>query len=282
MRRQKQRNWKKWGMIGFVILLLILSFRYPPIGNSIRGGFHVVFSPVERFVSGIGSGTSNFFYFSSRIFSLQEENDQLRLENKNLQLQLDRMRNISTENQRLSELLAFKTNHANFSLVPGKVTSREGGYWSSSLTIDQGTEKGIQKDMPVIDGRGLIGIVRESWDGGARVQLLTDPRYAVGAIVQRSGSRVNGILEGNNANPGEPRLVNLPSDADIQVGDQIITSGLGEFYPEGILIGQITSVHKDEGGLLKAAWIEPVANLATVEEVFVLTRVVTDKVVKPK
>lgn len=268
--RRKKTGWKKWLVIALVILGLVLSFRFPIVGESVRGAFHTVAAPIESFLSQVGSGVSNGLSSFGNLFQLKEENQALKLENQRLKAQLLRTQEISSENARLMELLNLKKEKADFSLYPTRVVGRIGNYQNHFIVLKEGTEAGIQKEMPVLDGRGLAGIVRESWDGGAKVQLISDGNFAVGALVRRSGSRVTGVLEGNLEHPSTPRLINLPSDADVVIGDEIITSGLGGLYPKGILIGQVVSIHKDEGGLLKAAWVEPSAQLHRMEEVFVL------------
>lgn len=268
--RRKKTGWKKWILIALVFISLILSFRFPIVGETVRVAFHTVAAPVESSLSQIGRSLSNGFSSVGHVFQVKEENEELKQENQRLKTQLLRSQEVISENERLQELLQFKKERTDLSLYPTRVVGRSGNYQHFFIILKEGTEAGIQKEMPVLDGRGLVGIVRESWDGGSKVQLISDVDFAVGALVRRSGSRVTGVLEGNLDHPSTPRFINLPSDADIVVGDEIITSGLGGLYPKGLLIGQVISIHKDEGGLLKAAWIDPTAQIQRVEEVFVL------------
>ena len=269
--RRRNQSWKKWTLLLLVVAFLGLSLKFPGVGESIRNGFHAVLSPIERVVSSIGGSVSNGLSSTVHLFSLKEENTALKKENDRLNNQLLQSQELQEENRRLSELLGYKNLHTDWNFYPVRIIGREGSFQNFFLILSQGSEVGIQKDMPVVDGRGLVGIVRESWSGGARVQMITDSSYAVGAMVQRSGSRTSGVVEGNNDHPATPRLINLSSDADVQIGDDIVTSGLGGLYPKGILIGQVASIHKDEGGLLKAAWIEPSARINRMEEVLVMT-----------
>lgn len=273
MRRRQQWDWKRWGALGMIIMLIILSVTFPALGNSIRIGFHTVLGPIEQAISSGGDKLGNTISLIGRGFFLDAENQALQNENDSLQRQLLRSYELENENYRLTELIGYEKAHPELKLQLAKVYEREGSYRNFHFLIDRGTEAGIKKDMPVLDSRGLLGIVRESWDGGSKVQLIRDSQFAVGALIQRSGSRTVGVLEGNSDHPDTPRLINLPNDADIQIGDEVVTSGLGGLYPKGLLIGQVISIHKDEGGLLKAAWIEPAARISKVEEVFVLIAV---------
>lgn len=271
MSRRKKTNWKRWLFLFFIVVCLGLSLQFPVVGETIRTGVHNVFEPIEKGISKVGGGISGAFSSIGEIFTLKDENKALKEENDRLHRELRQAQGLQDENRRLTELLAYKKNHSDLILHPAQVVAREGSYQNFFILLNQGTEAGIEKEMPVLDSRGLMGIVRESWSGGSKVQLINDSNFAVGALVRRSGSRANGVLEGNTDHPNTPRLINLSSDADIQVGDEIITSGLGGLYPKGLLIGQVVSIHKDEGGLLKAAWIEPAAQINKTEEVFVLT-----------
>lgn len=269
--RRKKTNWKRWLFLFFILVCLGLSLQFPVVGETIRTSVHRIFDPIEKGMSKVGHGISSAFSSVGEIFTLKDENKVLKEENDRFQRELRQTQELQEENHRLAELLGYKKNHSDLVLYPAQVVAREGSYQNFFLLLDQGTEVGIQKEMPVLDSRGLIGIVRESWSGGSKVQLVNDSKFAVGALVRRSGSRTNGVLEGNLDHPNTPRMINLSSDADIQIGDEIITSGLGGLYPKGLLIGQVVSIHKDEGGLLKAAWVEPAARINKTEEVFVLT-----------
>lgn len=271
MSRRKKTNWKRWLFLFFIVVCLGLSLQFPVVGESIRNGVHNVFEPIEKGISKVGGGISGAFSSMGEVFTLKDENKVLKEENDRLHRELRQAQELQDENRRLTELLGYKKNHSDLILHPAQVVAREGSYQNFFMLLDQGTEAGIEKEMPVLDSRGLMGIVRESWSGGSKVQLINDSNFAVGALVRRSGSRANGVLEGNTDHPNTPRLINLSSDADVQIGDEIITSGLGGLYPKGLLIGQVVSIHKDEGGLLKAAWIEPAAQINKTEEVFVLT-----------
>jgi len=268
--RRRNNHWKRWAALVAIAVFLGMSLRFPNVGIFLRNGFHQIMEPIEEGLHFAGSSISEVFSFMGQLFSLKEENLKLIKENDRLNRQLLQSYELQEENYRLAEMLAYKRNHSELMLYPAQVVGREGSYQNFFLVLNQGIEAGIKKEMPVLDSRGLLGIVRESWDGGSRVQLIKDSNFAVGALVQRTGSRTIGVLEGNTEHPNTPRLINLPNDADIQVGDEIITSGLGGLYPKGLLIGRVVSIHKDEGGLLKAAWIEPAARLNKVEEVFIL------------
>ena len=136
------------------------------------------------------------------------------------------------------------------------------------IVINRGSEQGITKDMPVVTPQGLVGNVIQVFGNTAKVQLILDPRSAVGSLVQRTESRTAAIVEGSGTTPLSPRMVNLARDADIIKGDKVITSGWGGIYPKGLVVGEVTAVVNEEGGLLKYAVLKPAVDFDRLEEVF--------------
>lgn len=176
------------------------------------------------------------------------------------------------ENSRLRGLLDYKTSHPQYQLVTGAVISRDYGTWSNTMIIDIGTSDGIAKDMAVIAPTGVVGFISDVYPHSARVQLLTDPRTSIGAIVQRPESRVSSVVRGNGSVPTEPQFVNIAKDADILEGDTLVTSGFGSIYPKGLFIGTIVSIHQNGNDFVKYATIRPSVDFSKLEEVFVIIK----------
>ena len=139
------------------------------------------------------------------------------------------------------------------------------------VVINRGLADGLAVDMAVVTSMGLVGHLSEVGLNSSKVQLILDPRSSVGTLVQRPESRVAGIVEGDMNNPTMPRMVNIPKDADVQVGDVIVTSGFGGVYPKGIVVGHVKEVKNDEGGLLKYGVLETTVNFQKLEDVAVIT-----------
>lgn len=142
--------------------------------------------------------------------------------------------------------------------------------WTSMIIIDRGTQDGVNKDMAVVTEKGLVGTVVEASPNSSKVQLLLDPRSAVGTLVQRPESRVAGIVEGNPSDPMMPRMINIPRNADVVEGDTIVTSGFGGIYPKGLIVGTVSDVQNDSGGLLKIAILDPAVDFQKLEDVAVI------------
>lgn len=199
-----------------------------------------------------------------------EEMEQLRRENGVLRSRLTARDELLAENIRLRELLDFRATYPQYTLLGSHVISREYGTWSNTILIDRGENDGVQKYMPVMVPAGLVGFVSDAFPDSARVQLILDPRTAVGGIVQRPESRLAAIVTGSGNDPLHPEMIDIVKEGDIEVGDAIITSGYGGVYPKGILIGTVNAMEPDPSGVVKRAILEPAAPFGRLEEVFVI------------
>ena len=135
------------------------------------------------------------------------------------------------------------------------------------VVIDIGAEIGLLPDMPVVTGRGLVGRLVAVESGYSEVMLINDSRSAVAALVQRT--RAAGLVKGQI--DGTLVMDNISRDAEIEVGDIIITSGLGGVFPQGIIVGQVREVIRTDTAMFKQAVITPSADLPNLEVVLVVT-----------
>jgi rod shape-determining protein MreC len=232
----------------------------------------VVLAPVEYVTAQFGYVVRQAGTSTGQIVNVYRDNQALRAENEQLRQSYIDTTEILAENARLRAMLDYKKSAPQFDFVTAAVVARDPGTWTNIIIINRGTAHGIAKDMPVITSQGLVGNVVQAFSGTAKVQLVLDPRSAVGALVQRPESRVAAIVEGNGARPLSPRMVNLARDADIIKGDKVITSGFGGIYPKGLLLGEVVDVVNEEGGLLKYALLKPAVDFDRLEEVFVIVR----------
>lgn len=232
----------------------------------------VVLAPVEYVTSQFGYVVRQAGTSTGQIVNVYRDNQALRAENEQLHQSHIDTTEILAENARLRAMLDYKKSAPQFDFVTAAVVARDPGTWTNIIVINRGTAQGIAKDMPVVTSQGLVGNVVQAYSSTAKVQLILDPRSAVGALVQRPESRVAAIVEGNGARPLSPRMVNLARDADVIKGDQVITSGFGGIYPKGLMLGEVVDVVNEEGGLLKYAVLKPAVDFDRLEEVFVIVR----------
>ena len=135
-----------------------------------------------------------------------------------------------------------------------------------SLLLDRGRAAAVRSGMPVMVEHGLVGLVSATTPHAARAMLLLDRRSAVDAMVQRS--RARGLVRGLGTD--ELEFVFMVRGDDVQVGDEVITSGVGGVYPKGLRVGRITGVRAERSELLHSARLRPSVDFGRLEQVFVM------------
>lgn len=273
VRRSTDSNKKIWIIIFVIFSVFCIIFfaargRFTaPLGE--RAAITIL-APLQNVVSKIGNEIHYATAGIWEVVTVYKQNQMLKSEVEQLRDLNLQSNELASENERLRALLGYKESAKQFDLVTAEVVSRDSATWTDMIIINRGTNDGVKKDMAVITPQGLVGNVVESYGSYAKVQLLLDPRSAVGTIVQRPESRVAGIVEGNPGDKTLARMVNIPKDADVVEGDQIVTSGFGGIYPKGIAVGKVQRIENDEGGLLKYALLKPAVDFQRIEEVAVI------------
>lgn len=224
--------------------------------------FNILKSPLLllRIITGEIEGV--IFYHRNLVRNQKLEN-QIQL----LQQKINALQETYLENARLTTLLNLQKKIP-YKVIAARVIARAPDNWSSIVIIDKGSASGIKRDCVVLSYLGLLGRVMEISPSASKVMLINDPNMAVSAIVQRS--RQEGLISGTLGSSLIMRY--LPKDCDIKVSDAIITSGLTENYPKGLLIGRVTDIGEEFSGLSRYAIVRPAVNLATIEEVLVIVR----------
>ena len=235
-------------------------------------GVGLIISPFQNAVSWIGAKFTLMLTTIDDVVNVHEQNKALKTEIEELRAKNLAANEFEAENRRLKALLGYKEAATQFDLVAARVIGREATTWSSMVVINRGTSDGIANDMAVVTSMGLVGHISEAGINSSKVQLILDPRSSVGTLVQRPESRVAGIVEGDINNPNMPRMINIPKNSDVIVGDIIVTSGFGGIYPKGIVVGTIKDVQNEESGLLKYGVIETTVNFQKLEDVAVIVQ----------
>lgn len=230
----------------------------------------LIFSPFQGAVSWI---SDKFIFITTTvndIINVHEQNKALLAEIEELRAKNLAANEFEAENQRLRALVDYKQSATQFDLLAARVIGRDTATWSSTVVINRGSADGVENDMTVVTELGLVGHISETGINTSKVQLILDPRSSVGTLVQRPQSRVAGIVEGDINNPNMPRMINIPKNSDVIVGDMIVTSGFGGIYPKGIVVGTIKEIQNEESGLLKFGVIETNVNFQKLEDVAII------------
>ena len=144
--------------------------------------------------------------------------------------------------------------------------------WSRVMTLNKGTSSGIAVGNCVVDDQGnLVGVIREAGLNWSTITTILDTDSSLGARVFRTGETA--VAGGDLAlmSEGRLRLQYLSDSANLIKGDVIVTSGLGGYYPAGLVIGTVESVQTDDGGLARYAVLSPKCDVAAIQEMFIIT-----------
>ena len=222
-------------------------------------------APVQKVVwgviDGIGSIWRGYFY----LVGLEKENQALKKELQDLKLQMNRYREADLANQRLRALLNFKKSIAT-PLLPAQLVAFDPSGWFQTILIDKGRNDGVVRDMAVVSAEGLVGRVIGVSNHHAKVLLIIDGNSAVDAYIQRS--RARGVLVGLGRELCLLKYVQR--NEDVQVGDKVISSGMGGVFPKGLLVGTVQEVVRGSSGLFQRVEVEPAVNFSRLEEVMVV------------
>lgn len=271
VKREGETGRTAWLLIFITVSVFCIVF------FAARGRFVTPFSspavitllaPFQRAAAWAGAQVQGVVANVQDILTVHQQNQLLRSEVEQLRVQNVQANEYAAENIRLRELLGYTQSARQFDLVMARVIGREPTTWTRMIVIDRGTQHGVQKNMAVITARGLVGTVTDAGPISSKVQLILDPRSAAGALVQRS--RVAGVVKGTPDDAMHPRMVNVPKSQDMAVGDIVVTSGFGGIYPKGIMVGTVSAVKNDSGGLLHYAVIEPATDFQRLEDVAVI------------
>ena len=228
--------------------------------NPVKNGVNILVGQAERLYN---------YVFSYEM--LQAENEQLREEMAKRNEDIRNSQTYKEENERLRELLGLSEKHTDYEMEIANVVSWGGSGFGSTLTTSKGESAGLQKGMCAITESGqVVGLITETGANWATVATILDTTSEIGAYIFGSGYTC--IAQGTFElmDQGLLRASYLSSSATIRNNDQLLTSGDGDIYPPGLVIGSVTDVGDDETNVAKYAIIAPTMDLTTVEQVFII------------
>ena len=248
-------------------LMSVFSTTSSPLTN-LAG---VITSPFRSAYTALANWITDKQNYYQDVTALEEENTSLRRENAQLRAQLRQAETDSEENARLRELLNLREQIYDLELETAMVTEHEVTNWTSSLTLNKGTEHGVEVNDCVITETGaLVGVVSRVGLNWCTVLTIVDTDTSLGAQVYRTKDL--GLAVGDFSLMGENRLRldYLPADCQLLGGDLVLTSGLGGYYPSGLEIGTVEVVQPDDSGAASYAVLTPVADFDSLVEVFIV------------
>lgn len=254
---------------GLLAALLTYTLNLPNAASSnvLERGVGTVLAPLQAEVyrgAGLPLGLWENYL---ALVNVRVENRRLAEQIREMSTRLAAMEELEQENERLMALLNLRKN-VRERMVTARIIGEDVTPWFRTLTIDRGSDDGLGDGMPVLAAGGVVGQTVKVTANSSRVMLLTDNASGIAAVIQRS--RARGVVKGKGDN-----LCSLEfamRGEDVQVGDQVVTSGVGGLFPKGHLIGEVTMVKKGEYGVFQTVTIRPAVTIARLEEVVVALR----------
>lgn len=234
--------------------------------HRLQGGVQSLLAPVEG-VTGtpMAAVAEDAAEASADAGASEETLSQLRERNAELVGLLAQAEELRLENQRLQGLVNIVSAYG-IEGVTGRVVGRSTDAWNQTVTLDVGSDAGVEAGLTVVGATGVVGQVVSVAPGSCVVRLLTDPQSGAAALVQ--ASRAEGVVRGSLA--GVLYLENAAADAELNVGDVVLTSGLGGSYTRGLLIGTIVRVDGAAGDASRKVVVAPNDTAAPLEELTVV------------
>ena len=240
-----------------------------------RDCVNIIMTPLRGLADGIVEGLDGYAAYITEFDNLVEENERLRAENAELLEEVYKSRELEEQYQWISEYIELKMQHMDYDLTSAAVCGRENANYSTVFMLDAGTSAGIEKNMTVVTGDGVLGYISDVGLNWSKATSILESSSAVGVYTERSG--VTGVLEGNYSLSKEGLCIMnyLEEGADIEVGDRILTSGYGSVYPRGIIVGYVEKIEQNEFSRSVTAYVRP-ASLKDGEDKISKVMIVTD------
>lgn len=250
--------------VAFSIALFVLDLRFHAL-DIVRQAISLSTDPLQRLAQApLRMLTEGSDYFLT-LESVQEENRSLQAAQLAAAPTLLRLEQLEAENERLRQLLALQSREkAAGQAARILYTARDP--FARRVYLDKGQQQGLIPGQPVIDEGGIIGQITRVFPFSAEVSLVTDKNQAVPVQVQRTGQRSVTFGLGN----GQVELKYIPANADVQVGDMLVTSGLDGVYLPGFPVAKVIHVERDSAYAFARIIAAPLAAVESHTVVMVL------------
>ena len=269
--------------IGVVLVALFVPFfvlrtniKEPKQWNDLDKTVVAIMSPAQWIATVAARGVSNVWGDYVYLVDVKADNQRLSFENARLEERVRKLEQQEVENRRLKKLLGLRESFRG-DIVSAQVIGKEVTEFFRvlRLKLDRGG-RDVRKEMAVVALGGVVGVVQQVSGDTVDVKMVIDSDSAVDVVVERTGAR--GIIRGS----GDPTKFSLRVQYaervdDIEVGDLMVTSGVGRRFPRGVPVARVTRVLKREFGIYQEVEAVPTVDFTRVEEVLILTSPPTDE-----
>ncbi len=247
-------------------LLITVDYHGKGVLGLLKDIGFLVLKPVNYTVQNVVNRFEKYFQIFTQTESIHQKNWQLQQENREILHENAILKEKLAAYEQIAKMVQFK-EYYNYEMIPAQVIGREPSNWFHSVIIDMGSKDGVEIDMGVATYRGLVGKVIQVGHNTSEVILLIDQGCSMGALIQRT--REIGVIKGGTES-AYCYLDYIAHDADVQINDIVVTSGMGSSVPKGIIIGRIVAVRKEKHDLFQRILIKPEVDFNKLEEVYIV------------
>ena len=263
-----EKNYSAYRLIFMIVLSSVLMYQdyQGTYTIKLRSYLSASLYPIQYLINLPNNLQKSFYANFLNREEIISQNQRLKEENLNLKSQMQQIYRLESENKRLYELIDSKPKTENTYLF-ADIVSTSKILNKHQILINRGSRNGIKLGSSIVNADGIVGHVIRDQIFASEVLLISDLEHAIPVEIVRTGLRSIAIGTGEF---NKLKINTLPINSDIQKEDIIITSGLGDRYPEGFPVGTITEISREVGNPFLEIEILPFANLKTINEVWVI------------
>ena len=262
-------------VIGIIMAIALIMYSITYGSNIVTQGVNDVTNILGRLVSYPANSINDFIDSVSDLSNTYQENQSLKQKIDTIHELEVQLSELKRDNQKMKETLKLQDTLNDYTLVNATVIARNPDTWRDVITINKGSNDGIQPQMSVMSDNGLVGKVMDVNPTSARVALLSNADNTlvrVAAMIQNEKEPIYGTITGYDDKTNMLVMSQIQATQDIKVGDKVVTSGLGGISPNSLYIGTVEEVAMDRFGLYKEVKIRPAADTNDVRYVTVVIR----------
>ena len=253
------------------LIFISTSFFTDKLVAPLRDAVSMVVVPLQKGMNNLGLWTYDKYTTLQEISVVLDENKELKSKVDDLTEENNQLRQDTYELSRLRELYELDEKYPGYTKVGARIIEVTTDNWSKAFKVDKGSDDGIKKDMNVIAGGGLVGIVADVGKNYSIIKTVVEDNNSVSGML--IGTNDTCIVEGDIelSDSGLIKLTHFKSDITVRDGDKIVTSNISDKYLQGILIGYAKDVEPDSNNLTQSGYLVPAVDFNNLQEVLIIT-----------
>lgn len=253
------------------LIFISTSFFTDRLVAPLRSAISMVVVPLQKGMNNLGLWTYDKYTTLQEISVVLDENKELKSKVDDLTEENNQLRQDTYELSRLRELYQLDEKYTGYTKVGARIIEVTANNWSKAFKVDKGSDDGIKKDMNVIAGGGLVGIVTEVGKNYSIIKTIIEDNNSVSGMLIDTNETC--IVEGDieQSDSGLVKLTHFKSDITVRDGDKVVTSNISDKYLQGILIGYAKDVTPDSNNLTQSGYLVPAVDFNNLQEVLIIT-----------